>query len=73
LIIRPENISADGNRELKLGTARITEAVFQGAHYRVLAVSESGQHFVLRVPPSTAPAPGDTLTLSCRAEDLVAV
>jgi len=73
LIIRPENISADGTRDVKLGAARITEAVFQGAHYRVLAQSESGQDFVLRVPPSTAPAPGDTLTLSCGAEDLVAV
>jgi spermidine/putrescine transport system ATP-binding protein len=73
LIIRPENISADGTRAVQLGTARITDAVFQGAHYRVLAQSESGQNFVLRVPPSTAPSQGDVLTLSCQSEDLVAV
>jgi spermidine/putrescine transport system ATP-binding protein len=73
LIIRPENISAGGAGHVSLGTARITEAVFQGAHYRVLAQSESGQNFVLRLPPSTAPAQGDALTLSCQSEDLVPV
>lgn len=73
VIIRPENIRADAAGAIPLGQARITEAVFQGAHYRVFAAAESGQIFNLRLPPSAAPKPGDTLTLSCEAENLVPV
>jgi spermidine/putrescine transport system ATP-binding protein len=73
LIIRPENIRADGTGRVALGTARITEAVFQGAHYRVFAAGAAGQVFNLRLPPAAAPAPGDTLTLSCAEADLVPV
>jgi spermidine/putrescine transport system ATP-binding protein len=73
VIIRPENIRADGGGAIALGQARITEAVFQGAHYRVLAAAESGQRFNLRMPPAAAPAPGDVLTLSCAEVDLVPV
>jgi spermidine/putrescine transport system ATP-binding protein len=73
VIIRPENIRADAAGAIPLGQARITEAVFQGAHYRVFAAAESGQVFNLRLPPSAAPKPGDTLTLSCEAEHLVPV
>jgi hypothetical protein len=73
VIIRPENIRADGGGAVALGQARITEAVFQGAHYRVFAAAESGQMFNLRLPPAAAPAPGDTLTLSCEAQNLVPV
>ncbi len=71
LIVRPENIRTDG-AEIDLGTARIREATFQGAHYRVLAKSERGdQDFVLRLPPDHAVEPGAALRLSCRAENLV--
>jgi spermidine/putrescine transport system ATP-binding protein len=71
LIVRPENIRTDG-AEIDLGTARIREATFQGAHYRVLAKSERGeQDFVLRLPPDHAVEPGLALRLSCRAESLV--
>ena len=73
LIIRPENIRADGAGAVALGAARISEAVFQGAHYRVFAAAESGQLFNLRLPPAAAPAPGDWLTLSCAADNLVPV
>ncbi len=56
------------------GEARITDAVFQGAHLRVQARSErSEQSFVLRLPPTSVAAPGTKLSLSCQAEDLVAV
>jgi spermidine/putrescine transport system ATP-binding protein len=74
LIARPENIRARGAGagEVGLGTARVREAVFQGAHYRVLATGEtSGQDFVLRLPPQAEIAPGMALDLSCRANDLV--
>jgi spermidine/putrescine transport system ATP-binding protein len=73
VIIRPENIRADTRGAVQLGQARITEAVFQGAHYRVLAAAESSQVFNLRLPPAAAPKPGDSLTLSCEAENLVPV
>ncbi|GAB2178844.1 ABC transporter ATP-binding protein [Dongia sp. agr-C8] len=73
LIVRPENIRTDG-AETDLGTARIREATFQGAHYRVLAKAERGdQDFVLRLPPDAAVEPGAMLRLSCRAESLVAL
>jgi len=73
LIVRPENIRTDAS-EVDLGPARITEATFQGAHYRVLAKSERGaQDFVLRLPPDHAVEPGRALQLSCRAENLVSL
>jgi hypothetical protein len=34
LIVRPEKIRTDG-AEIELGTARIREATFQGAHHHV--------------------------------------
>lgn len=71
LIVRPENIRTD-SAAIALGTARIREATFQGAHYRVLAKSERGdQDFVLRLPPDHAVEQGAALRLSCRAESLV--
>ena len=76
LILRPENVlvreARDG--EVSLGTARVREAVFQGAFRRVLATGEaSGQDFILRLPPDAAAAPGTALPLACAAADLVMV
>jgi len=74
VIIRPENVQADAAGEVALGTARVREAVFQGAHYRVLASSENGeQDFVLRLPPDKQVEQGMALSLSCRANHLVTV
>ena len=71
LIVRPENIRTDAS-DIDLGAARIREATFQGAHYRVLAKSERGdQEFVLRLPPDYPVEQGQVLRLSCRAESLV--
>jgi spermidine/putrescine transport system ATP-binding protein len=71
LVVRPENIRTD-SAAIDLGTARIREATFQGAHYRVLARGERGdQDFVLRLPPDAAVEPGAILRLSCRRESLV--
>jgi spermidine/putrescine transport system ATP-binding protein len=73
LIVRPENIRTDG-AEIDLGAARIREATFQGAHYRVLARAERGeQDFVLRLPPDHPVEQGTVLRLSCRKESLVAL
>jgi spermidine/putrescine transport system ATP-binding protein len=74
LILRPENIQAGSAGEVNLGTARIREAVFQGAHYRVLARSDRGdQDFVLRLAPDYAVEQGMSLSLSCRADRVAAV
>jgi spermidine/putrescine transport system ATP-binding protein len=74
IIVRPENVRADGTGRVPLGEARVVEAIFQGAHYRVLAASEAtGQRFILRLPPSAGPEIGAALSLSCAEDDLVAV
>ena len=74
LVLRPENLRADGTGRISLGEARITDAVFQGAHKRVLAAGATGeQRFLLRLPPAAVTAPGTKLSLSCQAEDLIAV
>jgi spermidine/putrescine transport system ATP-binding protein len=71
LVIRPENIRTDGG-EIDLGAARIHEATFQGAHYRVLAQSaQADQTFVLRLPPDAPVEQGQLLHLSCRAAHVV--
>jgi spermidine/putrescine transport system ATP-binding protein len=71
LVIRPENIRTDG-AELSLGSARIHEATFQGAHYRVLARGEQAdQEYVLRLPPDAPVEQGRLLHLSCRAAHVV--
>jgi spermidine/putrescine transport system ATP-binding protein len=73
LIVRPENIRTCGG-EVDLGPARIREATFQGAHFRVLARSERGaQDFVLRLPPDHSIEQGMALPLTCRVENLVAL
>ncbi|HTR15613.1 MAG TPA: ABC transporter ATP-binding protein [Acetobacteraceae bacterium] len=73
VIVRPENIVVGRAAEVSLGTARVGEVVFQGAHCRVLARGESGQGYVLRVPPGEAPDVDATVTLGCAARDLVVV
>ena len=74
LILRPENIQAGRAGEIDLGAAHIREAVFQGAHYRVLARGDQGdQEFVLRLPPDHAVEQGMSLNLSCRADRVAAV
>jgi spermidine/putrescine transport system ATP-binding protein len=71
LVIRPENIRTDGG-EIALGSARIHEATFQGAHYRVLARSEQGdQEYVLRLPPDAPVEQGRLLKLNCRSAHVV--
>jgi hypothetical protein len=73
-MLRPENLRADESGEISLGEARITDAVFQGAHLRVIARGEATeQTFLLRLPPAAVSAPGTKLALSCRKDDLIAV
>src|SRR5262249_38742776 len=74
LILRPENLRADGAGRISLGEARVVDAGFQGAHVRGSARSETlDQAFLLRLAPSAISAPGTRLSLSCQPEDLIAV
>ncbi|MCB8882112.1 ABC transporter ATP-binding protein [Acidisoma cellulosilytica] len=74
LIIRPENIIADGTGPISLGQVRLTDSLFQGAYIRAEAKAEpSGQALRLRLAGNATAVPGDVLTLSCRSEDLVPV
>jgi spermidine/putrescine transport system ATP-binding protein len=79
LILRPENIQSGPAGEIDaddvdLGSAYIREAVFQGAHYRVLARSDQGgQEFVLRLAADYAVGQGMRLNLSCKADRVAAV
>ena len=71
LLLRPENIRADGSGDVALGEARIVEVIFQGAHQRVLAKHASGQDFLLRLAPDAEASAGLLLQLRCRRADLV--
>ncbi|HEX3066700.1 MAG TPA: ABC transporter ATP-binding protein [Dongiaceae bacterium] len=74
LILRPENLRADGSGEVMMGRACITDAVFQGATVRVLARAITGdQGFVLRLPAGSDVAVGTMLALSCRSSDLIPI
>jgi spermidine/putrescine transport system ATP-binding protein len=74
VIVRPENLRADGSAQHRLGMVRVREATFQGAHYRVLAKSEvADQDFVLRLPPDRPVEQGMQLQLSYDLKHMVAV
>jgi spermidine/putrescine transport system ATP-binding protein len=74
VIIRPENIRADGTGDVSLGRARIREAIFQGPNVRVLATGDpSGQPFTLRLPSDRVPSQDEILDLTCRRTDLILV
>jgi spermidine/putrescine transport system ATP-binding protein len=72
IAIRPEHLkltSVAGNKSL--GKARVTSVVFQGSFKRVLASSNTGQVFIARCAADVHVSVGDTIDLSCRAEDMI--
>jgi spermidine/putrescine transport system ATP-binding protein len=74
LAIRPEHLvlgAASG--AVRLGTAKVSDVVFQGSFKRVLAVSteDPGLHFIARVPAAAAVLPGDIVAVSCDAGDII--
>ncbi|TIT25432.1 MAG: ABC transporter ATP-binding protein, partial [Mesorhizobium sp.] len=74
LAIRPEHLvlgAASG--AIRLGTAKVSDVVFQGSFKRVLAVSEKDPalHFIARVPAAAAVRPGDIVAVSCDAGDII--
>jgi spermidine/putrescine transport system ATP-binding protein len=74
LAIRPEHlrVGSDGHG-LPLGSALVTDVVFQGSFRRVLAVSQADPQirFIARVPAAMAIAPDESVEISCRPEDVI--
>ena len=76
-IIRPEAIVTGPEPQapdrVALGTARLSERVFQGAHVRARAVTQSGQDFLLHLPPGGSTAPDDWVALWCSGHAITVV
>ncbi|RWD65601.1 MAG: ABC transporter ATP-binding protein [Mesorhizobium sp.] len=74
LAIRPEHlVLGDAEGDVSLGTARISDVVFQGSFKRVLAVSvqDPALQFIAKAPASAAVQAGDTTAVSCNAQDII--
>jgi spermidine/putrescine transport system ATP-binding protein len=74
LAIRPEHVRlgpADGG--LVLGGATVAEIVFQGSFKRVLAdsLADPSVRFVAKLPAAAALLQGDSVAVSCQAEDVI--
>ncbi|MBN9222086.1 MAG: ABC transporter ATP-binding protein [Mesorhizobium sp.] len=74
LAIRPEHIVlGEGRSDTPLGTAKVSDVVFQGSFKRVLAASNQnpGLQFIAKAPASAVIQPGDTVGVSCNAGDII--
>lgn len=74
LAVRPEHLAVGaGEGAIALGEATVTDTVFQGSFKRVTARSAATPEtdILARVPAGLAIAVGDTITLSCRPEDII--
>ncbi|UDL90935.1 ABC transporter ATP-binding protein [Mesorhizobium sp. PAMC28654] len=73
LAIRPEHLilGATGGTAV-LGMAKVSDVVFQGSFKRVLAVStkDPALHYIAKVPAAASVQPGDTVAVSCNADDI---
>jgi spermidine/putrescine transport system ATP-binding protein len=74
LAIRPEHLvlgAAAGT--VALGTAKVSDVVFQGSFKRILAVSieHPALQFIAKVPAAAAVQPGDIAAVSCDAGDII--
>jgi spermidine/putrescine transport system ATP-binding protein len=74
LAVRPEHLvlGAAGGA-VGLGTAKVSDVVFQGSFKRVLAVSaqDPALHFIAKVAAAAAFQPGDIVAVSCDAGDII--
>jgi spermidine/putrescine transport system ATP-binding protein len=73
LAVRPENLLLGVDGGIGLGSATVTDVVFQGSFRRVLGVSTSEPtvNFVIRAPASSAVVPGEVIAVSCAPDALV--
>ncbi|ANT52024.1 ABC transporter ATP-binding protein [Mesorhizobium amorphae] len=74
LAIRPEHLvlGATGGT-IALGTATVSDVVFQGSFKRVLAAStqDPALQFIVKAPAAATVQPGDTIAVSCNAGDII--
>ncbi|WP_192177510.1 ABC transporter ATP-binding protein [Mesorhizobium amorphae] len=74
LAIRPEHLvlGATGGT-VALGTATVSDVVFQGSFKRVLAAStqDPALQFIVKAPAAATVQPGDTIAVSCNAGDII--
>ncbi|UVK36815.1 ABC transporter ATP-binding protein [Mesorhizobium sp. AR10] len=74
LAIRPEHLVLDATAgKVALGTAEVSDVVFQGSFKRVLAVSveDPGLQFIAKLPAAATVQPGDSVAVSCDAGDII--
>lgn len=74
LAIRPEHLVLGATAgTARLGTARVSDVVFQGSFKRVLAVSveDPSLQFIARLPATATVRPGDTVAVSCDTDKII--
>ena len=74
LAIRPEHLVLGATAgTVALGTAEVSDVVFQGSFKRALAVStkDPALHFIAKVPAAANVQPGDLVAVSCNAADII--
>ncbi|PBC06484.1 ABC transporter ATP-binding protein [Mesorhizobium sp. WSM3859] len=74
LAIRPEHLVLDEAKgDIALGKAKVGDVVFQGSFKRVLAASaqDPALQFIAKAPASAAVQAGDTIAVSCNAQDII--
>ncbi|MDX8464203.1 ABC transporter ATP-binding protein [Mesorhizobium sp. VK23B] len=74
LAIRPEHlVLGEAKGDVALGTARISDVVFQGSFKRVLAAStqDPALQFIAKAPASAIVQAGDSIAVSCNAQDII--
>ncbi len=76
LCLRPRQLrihARDGDEVLGLGSARVTEVLFQGTHLRVHAQAENSERsaLLLHLPVEEAVAAGERIEVYARADDVV--
>ncbi|UVK45155.1 ABC transporter ATP-binding protein [Mesorhizobium sp. AR07] len=74
LAIRPEHlVLGAASSGVGLGTAEVSDVVFQGSFKRVLAVSveDPSLRFIARLPSMATVQPGDTVAVSCDTDQII--
>jgi spermidine/putrescine transport system ATP-binding protein len=74
MAIRPEHlVFGAAKNTLTLGTAKVSDVVFQGSFKRVLAVSveDPSLQFIAKLPAGATVQPGDSVVVSCQAGDII--
>ncbi|TGQ31899.1 ABC transporter ATP-binding protein [Mesorhizobium sp. M00.F.Ca.ET.216.01.1.1] len=72
--IRPEHlVLGEAGGTVALGTAKVSDVVFQGSFKRVLAVSaqDPALQFIAKLPAAATVQPGDIVAVSCDAGDVI--